>query len=408
MIYMRSFLAPVAAVILSILPAGAAMPKVRLEQVLPRIELDRPLWMEDVPDDSGRLLIIEQQGRILVTHKGSDGSDAKEFLNIVNRRPYIENEAGLLGLACHPKFKENGRFFIYYTQNSPADAPDRNQYPKRTYLSEFKVSATNADLADLASEHKLIEIKRPFWNHEGGCVLFGPDGYLYFTSGDGGSANDPFDSGQNTANLLAKIMRIDVDQPGNARRPYGIPTDNPFVSEGYDVRKEIYAYGLRNVWRMSFDRETGELYAADVGQDKFEEVDLIVKGGDYGWPVREGFQHFKPGPPASSFIDPIIEYGHPGFANQSKFPDHPVGNSITGGYVYRGKKFPSLQGVYIYADYANGTIFGLRQEKGKLTEHATLLQQPKNITSFAQDREGELYILCQDGKIFNIQSADGK
>ena len=391
-------------------PARAAepLPTLGLSVAFPNLKFNRPLWMEEFPDDSGRFIVVEQGGKVFMLRREANAIDPKTFLDLTPRKPQVQNEEGLLAFAFHPKFKENGLLYLYYSQ----------QAPKRSVLSEVHVSKTDPDLADLSTERILLEIPQPYWNHNGGTLLFGPDGYLYLSLGDGGEGGDPHNVGQSGHHLLAKILRLDVNsRTGNL--PYGIPRDNPFVAvddsgkpkaDPFDtrpegVRPEIWAYGLRNVWRMSFDRQTGELWAGDVGQDKWEEVDLITKGGNYGWSVREGFHDFKKTKVQGKPLDPVIEYPHnTGLSADCKFPDHSIGMSITGGYVYRGKKIPALRGVYVYGDYATGTIWGFRYEKGQVTAHGTLVNgnPSRNPASFAEDREGDLYVLCFDGNIYAL------
>jgi glucose/arabinose dehydrogenase len=393
-----------------------SLPQIRLQPVFPNLQINRPVWMSEAPDGSGRLFFIGQAGKILLVKKGSDGGDAKEFLNIEDRQPYFDNEDGLMSIAFHPGFKTNGLFYIYYNQKNPADQHSQPQnYPFRSVISEFKVSAADPDTADMTSERILLQVQQPFSNHKGGELAFGPDGYLYLGLGDGGNGGDPFGSGQSTSTLLAKILRIDVNSRTtitNGRRsqtlPYGIPSDNPFANEpniNSGARKEIFAYGLRNPWRYSFDRQTGALWAGDVGQDLWEEVDLVTNGGNYGWSVREGAHHFKPGPPGAQYVEPVMEYTHrPNLQAEGMFPDHATGNCVIGGYVYRGKKYPSLYGIYIYADYSPGVLYGFRYDydSHKVTAEGTMLRQPKAITSFAEDLDGELYVLTQDGQIYSI------
>lgn len=387
---------------------GQPLPKIALRDNFPGMTFPSPVGMEQPPDGTGRFFVVEQDGVIAVVPPNAEGKPAGEFLNIADRKPHTSTEDGLLGLAFHPGFRTNGLFYIYYTQFNP----------RRSVISEFKVSDADPDAADLKSERIVLEVPQPFENHKAGQIQFGPDGYLYIALGDGGRNNDPFNSAQNTASLLGKILRIDVNSrssmtEGGKKRElaYGIPKDNPFVKEPelyeYSVRREIWAYGLRNPWRFSWDRRTGDMWAGDVGQDKWEEIDLIVKGGNYGWYVREGAHRFKPGPDGARYIEPVMEYPHdPRLLKQSLFPKHTIGSCVTGGYVYRGKKFPALQGVYVYADYVLGTFWGFRYRNGKVTESGTLLEQPKNVTSLAQDAEGELYAVTYDGHVFSIVLPD--
>lgn len=381
---------------LNIVRAEESSPAIDLKVVYPALTFTRPLWLEEAPDESKRFFVIEQAGKILIMPRDRDGKETNVFLDITGRKPWVNDEEGLLGMAFHPQFKTNRKFYVFYSQANPM----------RSVISEFQASADHPDEADVSSERILLEIPRPYWNHDGGALVFGPDGYLYISVGDGGKGGDPHNFGQSLSFLQGKILRIDVNSRDYQRR-YGIPGDNPFAQVPTDKgwRPEIWAYGMRNPWRISFDRETGALWAGDVGQDKWEEVDVIFKGGNYGWSGWEGFHPFKASQAATNAIEPIIEYAHtPAEAKESKFPDHSLGMSIIGGYVYRGGKIPKLRGTYIYGDYIMGTIWGLRYENGKLTADE-VLQKPnpaRKIASFGQDSDGELYVLTFDGNIYQI------
>lgn len=411
-----------AVVVLAFSTHAESLPRIELQPVFTNLAVKAPVWMCQAPDDSGRFFVVGQDGVIFVVKKGSDGSDAKEFLNVEDRHVHFNREDGLLSIAFHPGFKTNGLCYVYFTiENQPEDIKRLLNglpvaFPFRSVISEFKVSATDPDKADMSSERVIFEVLQPFWNHKGGQLTFGPDGYLYFGLGDGGRGDDPFGNGQNTASWLGKMLRIDVNSRatlGGGKRvrqlQYGIPSDNPFAKEldmgGIGAQHEIYAYGFRNPWRFSFDRKNGALWVGDVGQDLWEEIDLVTKGGNYGWSVREGAHHFKPGPPGAQLIDPVMEYPHkPNLLSESLYPDHGVGTSVTGGYVYRGKKYPALDGIYIYADYTLGTVWGLRYDYDahKLTVQGKMLDQKENITSFAEDNDGEQYALMENGHIYQI------
>jgi glucose/arabinose dehydrogenase len=348
----------------------------------------RPILVTHFGDGSGRIVVPTQQG---VIHSIDPGASAtKVFLDITPKVAYDDktNEEGFLGLAFHPKFADNGQFFVYYTNKAKKH---------QNVVARYRVSKSDPQKADPESEEILLTFDKPFWNHDGGTIVFGPDGCLYIALGDGGLANDPFGNGQKLSTLLGKILRIDVDHAGD-KTPYAIPKDNPFVGrEG--ARGEIWAYGLRNVWRMAFDKKTGVLWAGDVGQDVWEEIDLIVKGGNYGWNVREGLHPFvrKGGKPPEAdvkpadMIDPIFEY------------HHDLGKSITGGHVYRGAKHPELVGAYLYADYVSGKMWALTyDEAAKKVVANREISLPKGLAvmSFGEDQDGESYLttFAVDGK----------
>jgi glucose/arabinose dehydrogenase len=354
--------------------AQGAAPTAELAQVVDG--LSSPVFVTNAHDGSNRLFIIEQPGRIKVLHP--DSAAPSTFLNIASK-VLSGGEQGLLGLAFHPQFSANRRFFVDYTRQ-----PDG-----ATVIAEYRASASNPDVAD-TNEKTLLVIPQPFVNHNGGMLAFGPDGFLYIGMGDGGSANDPGNRAQNIEELLGKILRIDVDR-AQGGLPYASPSGNPFV--GAPGRDEIYAYGLRNPWRFSFDRATGQLYAGDVGQGAREEIDIITRGGNYGWRVMEGTACTNNDPALCGSvrsIAPIAEYTHAGGRC-----------SVTGGYVYRGTLGALPVGSYVYADFCTGEIFLLNGGASSL-----LLDTPFNITSFGEDEAGEIYVVGQGGTVHRFKNAN--
>lgn len=398
------------ALVLTLIPVSLSaiesLPKMDLAIAWPNLTVERPICTAVPPDGSGRIFLVEQEGKILILPADRSAKHAALFLDITKRKPLVEPEEGLLGFTFHPDFQKNGKFYICYTQ----------QDPRRSVISEFKVSSGDPGKADLSTERVLLEIPQPFGNHNSGSIVFGLDGYLYISSGDGGSANDPQGNSQNLTNLLGCVLRIDVNAQAGGKA-YAIPKDNPFLGRGEDALPEIWAYGFRNPWRMSLDNKTGDLWLGDVGQVKWEEVNRVVRGGNYGWNAREGFHSFneKKGV-AVNHIAPVIEYPHiPGMPDQ--VIDHGVGLSVTGGFVYRGKKYPKLKGAYVYADYVIGTIWGLRYQSGKLSHHGVLVEAPmeprkdkkpvvRAISGFGEDPDGELLILAFDGRIYELVAGE--
>ena len=373
--------------------------KVKLQRIHEKLETKWPISVVVPPDGSGREFLVLQRGQVIILPR-QEGGDAKMFLDMSGRAMEATDgkfEEGVNGFAFHPQFKKNGLFYLYYTQ----------QKPKRLVVSEMKISEADADKADPATERVLIEWPLVNWNHHGGNVVFGPDGYLYFGVGDNSKKNDELRLAQNLASLNGKIMRIDV----NSREyisAYGIPDDNPYAN-GVNALPQIWASGIRNPWGLHFD-EKGRLWCADVGQDLYEEIDWIVKGGNYGWSYREGAHAFPlrtdAPPPDAKFIDPIFEY------------NHGEGLSITGGVIYRGEKRPELKGAYIYGDFVIGKIWALRVgDDGKVEKNELIYTSPQELannskkkpavlvkpTAFCEDANKELLVLDWNGAVYRMQ-----
>lgn len=397
---------------------GSSSAEVKVKLQLFADTLVHPLVMLSPPDGSKRQFIVEQVGTILI--RMPDGKlGPTPFIDLRHKIVKLDwefDERGLLGLAFHPKFKDNGKFYVVYSAPVRSDAARRPRllFNATNYLSEFRVSKTDPNKADLASERIIYYWDKPQFNHNGGAIVFGPaDGYLYVSIGDGGWANDvaightpKIGNGQDLKTNLGKILRIDV----NSGDPYSVPGDNPFVGRN-DALPEIWAYGLRNVWRMSFDPK-GRLFGADVGQNSWESVKIIQKGGNHGWNRIEGSHCFNPDDPSNAsapqtcdktgLLMPTIEYGNLNVIKDGK------GLSITGGYVYRGKAFPALVGSYVFGDWSkvfsepqgvllvahppaqSGAMWAIEDVK------VTNMSFHSYVLSFAEDEEGEVYVLASD------------
>ncbi|TDU71292.1 quinoprotein glucose dehydrogenase [Prosthecobacter fusiformis] len=378
--------------------SALAQDTVKLARIYEKLDTKFPIAVVIPPDGSQRQFLALQRGQILILPKDEQAAEAKTFLDLSTRAMEADNgkfEEGLNGLAFHPKYKENGLFYLCYTL----------QKPKRLVVTEMKVSA-DADKADESTERTLLEIPLINWNHHGGNILFGPDGYLYMGVGDTSKRNDEQRMAQLNAVLVGKVLRIDVDSR-EYKNAYGIPADNPFA-DGVNALPQIYAYGIRNPWGMYFDAKD-RLWLADVGQDLWEEINWIVKGGNYGWSFREGSRPFPlrldPAPAEAKLIDPIHEY------------HHGDGLSITGGIVYTGTALPELKDAYIYGDFVLGKIWALKvSDEGKVESNTLLYTSPQTVatdakkkpsvhmkpTAFCADANGELLVLDWNGAIHRL------
>lgn len=353
----------------------------QVTEVFSNLSFTNPVELLPTNDGSNRLFVLEQRGVVRVFRNDPAVAQTETFLDI-SGRVTSGGETGLLGMALHPSFQSNGQIFVHYTR--------RNNGQLQSVVSRFNSDRIRADAN---TEEVLLAYNQPFSNHNAGSIVFGKDGFLYITTGDGGSGGDPQNNSQNLGNLLGKILRIDVNTRATGLA-YGVPADNPFRNTA-NARPEIFAYGLRNPWKMTADRTTGRMWIADVGQNAREEIDLLERGGNYGWRITEGKECFNPANNCSrtGLIEPVFDYGTT------------EGRSITGGYVYRGKRWAALQGQYLYGDYVSGNIWALRYDEA--TRQATntfLVRLIGSLSSFGEDEAGELYLLnYQAGKIQQLE-----
>jgi glucose/arabinose dehydrogenase len=347
--------------------------------------LDNPILLTNAGDGTGRMFAVEQNGFVLLLEDGT--YNPEPFLDVTEALPRTViqgrySEQGLLGMAFHPEFATNGEFFIAYTKQDGG-----------LVVARFNVLEDDPNRADPESGQEVLVLDEPFDNHNAGMLAFGPDGYLYVAIGDGGGSGDPLNNGQKADNLYSSIIRIDIDQ-----EPYAIPEDNPFLDDDR-FAPEIWVMGLRNPWRFSFDRENGDMYIADVGQERFEEISFVpgdVNGGlNFGWATYEGNEIFKAEiEPVTDVTPPIIAY------------DHSFGCSVTGGYAYRGEALAELDGVYIYGDYCNGNIWFAYQDEDGEWQDDLMWMSEYVISSFGEDEAGEVYLVDYKGEIYRLDRAE--
>ncbi len=387
--YLSNKLIPVKLFIAAAILA-AAVPsygQIMLENAYPLLTFDSPVFYTYANDGSNRVYVVQQTGKIIVFQRDSTVSTSSVFLDVTSKI-VSGGEQGLLGLAFNPNYSSNRYFYIYYTKTGSGDI----------VVARYTRNAANPLIADTSSQQIVLTFPHPtYTNHNGGCLMFGQDGYLYIGVGDGGSGGDPNNNAQNTNILLGKILRIDVNNPSGGNN-YGIPPNNPFAGGG--GRPEIYTYGMRNPWRFSQDPVTGIFYIGDVGQDIWEEVDIMQNGGNYGWRIMEGYSCYNPPSNCDStgLIPPIKVYNHAG-----------NGCSITGGYVYHGTRVPSLVGSYIYGDYCSANIWRLKYENGVVTQDELVIAAALpyiSLSSFGVDQDNELYVckISSPGAIYRFKT----
>lgn len=366
----------------STMPENFSPESIELVPAFTQLTFEQPLYLTTADDQSTNLFVVERTGKIHRFENDPEVSETALFLDLTEHISAEGTEMGLLGLAFHPEFSSNGYFYVNYTTDTG------------TVISRFEASSTNYQV-NQGSEAILMEFPQPYQNHNGGHIAFGPDGYLYISVGDGGGSGDPEGNGQDLTTIFGKLLRIDVDTQ-TEELPYGIPTDNPFAENEENIREEIYAYGLRNPWKFSFDEEKERLWLADVGQNAIEEIDLIQAGGNYGWNLMEGSQEYASTEQmdATALEEPVWEY------------DHSLGQSITGGYVYDGEKNPSLTGAYIYGDFVSGRIWALWVQENQEIENVELRDTELMISSFGLDNEKELVIVDLNGQLYHLQEAE--